>query len=136
MMAVHRRAQRAAPPHYQHRGNDRLVVVLRRSIPFRAGLLTVVAIIIAIQPLGVLAHFVHDHHDDHSHVTPDGLAIHLDDAHAADHDADHFHEWTTPGAAVVKAGISQPQLVAALDVFEDVSWPSAAPFPPFSPPRA
>jgi hypothetical protein len=58
------------------------------------------------------------------------------DAHTAEHDADHSHAWTTPGAAIMKVRISQPEVITLLDVFEDVPWPSAAPFPPFSPPRA
>ncbi len=105
---------------------------------YRAGVVALLAIamLIATQPLGVFWHFIHDHLDEHSHAAHDGVAVHLGDADAADHDADHHHVWMTPAATVETPQVSQPHMIAALGPFEDTPWPSAAPFPPFSPPRA
>jgi hypothetical protein len=105
---------------------------------YRAGVVALLAIatLIATQPLGVFWHFVHDHLGEYSHAAHDSAALHLGDADAADHDADHHHIWMTPAATVEPPQISQPRMTTAISVFEDASWPSATPFPPFSPPRA
>jgi hypothetical protein len=105
---------------------------------YRAGVVTLLAIamLIATQPLGVFWHFVHDHLGEHSHAAHDGVAIHLGDADAADHDADHQHVWMIPAATAETPHVSQLHVVAVLGAFEDIPLPSRAPFPPFSPPRA
>ena len=105
---------------------------------YRAGVIALlaIAVLIVAQPLGVFSHFVHDHLGEHSHAAHDGVAIHPGDADAADHDADHHHVWTTAAATVETPRVSQPHVIAALGLFEDTPWPSATPFPPFSPPRA
>ena len=106
---------------------------------YRAGLVALLAIamLIATQPLGVFWHFVHDHLGEHSDATfIDGVAIDLGDADAADHDADHHHMWMTPAATIETPQVSKPRVIAALGLFEEALSPSAAPLPPFSPPRA
>jgi hypothetical protein len=98
--------------------------------------LIAIVMLIATQPVGVLWHFVHDHLDEHSHEGHDAPGLHLGDADASDHHADHGHLWTISAAVVMPPRLSQPHPIAALQLVEDVSQPSPAPFPPFSPPRA
>src|SRR5438552_7488592 len=95
-----------------------------------------IALLIVVQPLGVFWHFIEDHVDGHSHAGHDGIAIHVADADAPHHEADHGHVWMPPAASVVATRMGRPHPIAALRPFEDVPRPSAAPFPPFSPPRA
>lgn len=112
--------------------------MIRRPLPYRAGVVALLAIatLIATQPLGVFSHLVHDHLDGQSHLAHVGVAIHDGHADTPDRDADHCHVWMTPAAAVVAPQVCQPQAIAAVGPSEDTRWPSAAPFPPFSPPRA
>jgi len=98
--------------------------------------LLLIAALVVVQPLGVFGHVVHDHLGEHSTTAHDGLAVHLADADALDHDADHCHMWLTPADAAVMPHVHQPQAIAAMGRFEDVPLPSAPQFPPFSPPRA
>jgi hypothetical protein len=98
--------------------------------------LLAIAMLMATQPLGVLSHVVHDHLADHAQAPHDGVAIHLDDADHGDHDAGHAHVWTTPAATVEPSYVSQLSVTAAVGAIADLRWPSASPFPPFSPPRA
>jgi hypothetical protein len=109
-----------------------------RTTTRRATLLALLAIalLIAAQPLGVLWHFVEDHHDGHPHGADDVVALHTPDADAPHHEADHGHLWMPPAASVVALRVSQPQPLAALRPLGDLPPASAAPFPPFSPPRA
>jgi hypothetical protein len=104
----------------------------------RAGVvaLLAIALLLATQPHGVFWHFVHDHLSEHSHAAHDGLAIHFGEADASDHDADHCDVWMIPAATVVAPSVFQPHAIAVVGIVEDTRWPSAAPFPPFSPPRA
>ena len=105
---------------------------------YRSGLVALLAIamLIATQPLGVFWHFVHDHLGEHSHDGHHGVAIDSGEADAADHDADHHHVWMTPAATIETSRVSEPRVIAALGLFEEALSPSAAPLPPFSPPRA
>jgi hypothetical protein len=96
--------------------------------------LVAIVMLIAAQPVGVLWHFAHDHVGDHSH--DDVAGLHVADTDATDHEADHGHLWTIAAAAVIAPRVSQPHPIAELDLVEDLSQPSRAPFPPFSPPRA
>lgn len=118
--------------------NGRLIPVIRRPMTCRDGAiaLLVIAMLLATQPQGVFWHFIHDHLSEHSHGAHDGIGIHLGDADASDHDTDHCHLWVIQAAAVVAPGVCQPHAIAGVRISEDTHWPSAAPFPPFSPPRA
>jgi len=117
---------------------DTLRSVTSRPTACRVGILVllVVATLIVVQPLGVFWHFVHDHLGEHSGVTHVAAAIHLEDADAPDHGADHCHVWMTPADTVILPGVDRPHVVAVVTVFEHVSGPTAPLFPPFSPPRA
>ena len=108
------------------------------SPAYRVGLLALLVIValVVVQPLGVFWHFVHDHLGEHSGTPHDGLAVHLADDDAPDHDADHCHMWMTPADAAITPQVCQPQAVAGAGLFENAPLPSAPQFPPFSPPRA
>jgi hypothetical protein len=113
------------------------VPVIRRLPAEWAPVLVLVAIVmlIATQPVGVLWHFTHDHVGEHSHDEHDAPGLHVADADASDH-ADHGHLWTIAAAVVMSPRLSQPHPLAVLPMVEDVSQPSLAPVPTFSPPRA
>src|SRR5687768_11635810 len=110
---------------------------MRRATTCRVSVLAwlLVAALVAIQPLGVLEHVVHDHLDDHDHAAHAAVAD-AGEGHAPDHDADHEHVWTTPAVVLVKPSIDRPQEFRARVVVDDAPLASAAPRPPFSPPRA
>jgi hypothetical protein len=108
------------------------------SPAYRVGLVALLVIVglVVVQPLGVFWHFVHDHLGEHSRTTHDGLAVHVTDDDAPDHDTDHCHMWMTPADAAVTPQVRQPKAVATAGLFKDAPLPSAPQFPPFSPPRA
>lgn len=98
-------------------------------------LLAIVALI-ATQPLASLGHIVHDHLGEHAHAAH-ATATHLESEEAVDHDVeDHHHVWITAAVTLQVAQLTKPQVIAAAGVLPDRSCPSAAPLPPFSPPRA
>jgi hypothetical protein len=98
--------------------------------------LWVIATLVASQPIGLLAHVLHDHLEDHAASAHQDVAAHSSDSHGADHDADHGHAWMSPAATVVVPVVGEPQLLAALRVLEDLQQPSPPSPPPFAPPRA
>ena len=106
---------------------------------YGTGILALLAMmtLIATQPLATLGHIVHDHLGEHSHAAHAHDAIHLGAADLIDQDAvDHHHVWTTVAVTFDAPGLSQPRVVAAVGAAQDRPWPSPAPLPPFSPPRA
>jgi hypothetical protein len=110
---------------------------MRRPIAYQVGVLrwVLIAALVAIQPLGVFEHVVHDHLGDHSHFAHEAVA-HPGDLAAPEHDADHGHVWMTPAVVLVTPLLGHPQGFRAGLVADDVPPASAAPQPPFSPPRA
>jgi hypothetical protein len=95
-----------------------------------------IAMLIATQPLGILSHVTHDHFGEDAHAAHSGIDVHLGDSDVIDYDADHHHVLITAAAPLEAPQLSRPRDVAAVAVPPAVSWLSATPFPPFSPPRA
>lgn len=92
---------------------------------------------VAIEPLEVLSHFVHEHVDESVvELAPEGAVVHVENVDSPGHVSHHWHFWMVPGDSTAGPQVGRSSAATRLIVVEHGWGPTLPPFPPFSPPRA